>query len=667
MNNPNRSILPENAALPVNWYYLWMMGIRRKWLFLACFIPVVILTGIYLLMAPRVYESTSVIQVEQREQRAFKPLDKEGQPEDLKSEDVLKTIEQNLQNYSLFVNVVSDPKIATDPDFLVGYSRQKNPPIVSDLAEWLRFNTKVALRHGTRLIDVTIDHQVPAMAQKLTQALIDAFVLQNVQAQNSAQQITLKFLVAQSEAVKENLQKSEDSLQAYRDSLLLKDRIDDQKRVLDALRQRYREKHPQLIQARMLLADLMLSFDQDFKNVVANSPGETAYWTSNKHEIAYGSSDDRIPAELKLVEARSEVLQKEVDTESALFDNILKQLRETNVNHDSAATEIRIVEPPPLPVKPAKPKKSVILFLGLAMGIILGVGAVALAHAVDSSIQTPEEAEALLGLPVLGTLPKLPSKKVPGIPVILSSEQSGVQALLPDNELVVLSDPGGVAAESFRSLRAVINLLGKASEHRAILFTSALPGEGKTFVSCNYAMALTQAGLKTLLIDTDLRRPALHGRFNLENKVGFFEVVTHNLELDWAVHRNVVSNLDILSAGTRCPNPAEFLTGPGFKDVLTKAMATYDRVILDGCPVNLVSDSLLIAPYVDTVCLVVRATSTPRQAPLHAVTLLRRAQKEPAGIILNAVPPWNDRLYLGYKGSDGGAYRQNYSPNSLQK
>jgi capsular exopolysaccharide synthesis family protein len=210
-------------------------------------------------------------------------------------------------------------------------------------------------------------------------------------------------------------------------------------------------------------------------------------------------------------------------------------------------------------------------------------------------------------------------------------------------------------------LRTVIDLLGKAAEHRTIVFTSALPGEGKTFVSCNYALVLAQAGLKTLLVDTDLRRPAVHSRFHLENKIGFLEVVTRDLNLTQAVHQNVAQNLDVLSAGGRCPNPAELLAGSGFKDVLTKALASYDRVVFDASPVNLVSDALLIAPYLDTVCLVIRAAGTERQAPLHAVSLLRRGQKEPSGIILNALPPWSDRLYLGYKGGEADAYRKSYS------
>ena len=665
MTNPTNPTPQDGAPSSINWNYFLTIGTRHLWLFLGCFIPVVLMTIIYLVMAPRLYESTAVVQVEQQEQRAFKSVTKEGQEDDLKSEDIMKTIEQNLQNYSLFVAVVSDPQIANDPDFLVGYGGSRDSTSVTELAEWVQSNTKVALRHGTRLIDVTVDHRVPGMAQKLAQAVIDDFVSQNGQSQNLAQQAALKFLVAQSEEVKKNLQKSEDSLEIYKDSLLLKDRIDDQQRVLDALRQRYRDKHPQLIQARMLLADLLQTFDRDFKTMVSNAGSEAAYWASHAPDLAAVSPDNRIPTELKLVDARAEVLQKEVDTESALFDNVLKQMRETDVGQTAASTEIRLVEAPPFPNKPAKPKKTIVLFIGLAAGTLLGAVAVAVAHVIDSSFQTPLEAEALLGLPVLGMIPQLPSAKSAKSPVLPAGFPFQLPGLKPtgppENELVVVEDPSGAAAEAFRSLRAVINLLGKSADRRTLLFTSALPGEGKTFVSCNYALALAQAGARTLLVDIDLRRPAVHNRFKLENKIGFVEVVTQDLHLSRAVHKNVSNNLDVLTAGGRCPNPAELLGGSGFPETLAKALASYDRVIFDCSPVNLVSDSLLVAGYIDTVCLVIRATGTPRQATQHAVTMLRRSQKEASGIILNAVPPWSDRLYLGYKATDAAAYRKVYS------
>jgi len=630
----------------LTWQLLWTAALPRLWLFFLCFFTVIILAIAYIIVAPKLYQSTATVQVEQAEQRVYKSTDKDdAAADDLKGDDVIKTIEQNLQSYSLFLKVVTDPKIANDPDFRVGYPKTSTPPTPSDYADWLQKNTTVEARHGTRLIDITVFHQVPAMSQKLAQSIVDSFTEMNGEAQNLTEQSALKFLVTQSEEIKANLQKAEDSLAIYKDSLLVKDRVDDQQRVVDALRQRYRDKHPQLIQARMLLADLMQTFDTDFQKAIANSGSEATYWASKTNELSSVAPADRIPTELKLVEARSEVLQTQVDTEGALFDNILKQMREADVSQDAAPTEIRLVAPPLLPdlKKPAKPRKLIVLLIAFVGGSLLGVGAIAFVNSIDSSIRSAADAEALLGLPLLGLIPKVSSKK------------KGANL-----ELIVASDPSSAAAEGFRSLRAVIDLLGKAEEHRTILFTSAVPGEGKTFVSCNHALALAQAGLTTLLVDTDLRRPSVHTRFNLENKIGFVEVVTQDLDLNEAVHFRVAKNLNVLTAGGRCPNPAELLAGSGFKETLTKALMNYDRIVFDCSPVNLVSDSLLIAGYVNTVCLVIRANSTPRQGPLYAVSMLRRINKEPSGFIMNAIPPRQDRHQLGYKGKNAGAYRQTY-------
>jgi capsular exopolysaccharide synthesis family protein len=228
-------------------------------------------------------------------------------------------------------------------------------------------------------------------------------------------------------------------------------------------------------------------------------------------------------------------------------------------------------------------------------------------------------------------------------------------------ELVVLTDPGSGAAEGFRSLRAAISLLGKKQEHRSILFTSALPDEGKTFVSCNYAMAVAQIGTRTLLIDTDLRRPSVHRMFNLENKNGFVEMVTQGLKLEDAAYRDVAKNLDVLTSGARCPNPSELLSGPAFAEILAAALKKYERVVVDCSPINLVSDSLLIAANFQSVCLVVRAAETSRQDALHALGLLERADIRLSGAVLNAIPPWSERLYPHYLGERSAKYREAYS------
>jgi capsular exopolysaccharide synthesis family protein len=656
--NPGPKPTPASER-SVHWHQFWVLGLRHARLFAACFAAVLLVTIIYLVKSPRLYKSSAAVQVEEQEQRIFKTPDSGTPDQDLKGDDVIKTIEQNLQNNVLFVDVANNPAIANDPDFLVGYPSKVRPVPVNDLARWLKSNATVGLRHGTRLIDVTVDHEVPAMAQKLVQALIDAFFVENAKLQSSTGQVAVKFLVDQSEQVKASLQQSENSLQIYKDSLLLKDRIEDQQRVVDALRQRYREKHPQLIQARALLADLMQSFDEEFQKVLSSSSSESAYWAANENELASAPPSERIATELKLVEARSNVLQMEVDTQSALFDNVLKQMREENVSRNATPTEIRLVEPPDLPVTPDKPKKTLILAMGLILGAVLGTVAVFVANSIDTTIKTAVEAEELLGLPVLGAIPLFVPEKSPDDPKTTRKKANKEDETR--DLLVVKTEPGSGAAEGFRSLRAAISLLGKSKEHRSVLFTSALPDEGKTFVASNYATALAQIGVKTLLIDIDLRRPSVHRCFKLENKKGFVDIVTQGMELEKAVNREVAPKLDILTSGARCPNPAELLSGSGFQEVLTKALTVYDRVVIDSSPINLVSDSLLIASSINSVCLVLRAATTSRRDVQHALLLLQRAGIKLSGLVLNAIPPWSERLYPNYLGKSSAKYRESYT------
>jgi succinoglycan biosynthesis transport protein ExoP len=644
----------------VHWQHIFGLALRRLGLFVACFAVVMVLAVIYLVRSPRLYESTATVQVETQEQRMFHSPDAQEPTDDLKGDDVIKTIEQNLQSFSLFVDVVNDPAISQDPNFLVGYPSKERPVDPYDLARWVKSHTIVSARHGTRLIDVSVDHQVAGMAQKLVTAVINAFFTENARQQTSAAQAASSFLVEQSQQVKANLQKSENSLQVYRDALLLKDRIEDQQRVVDALRQRYRDKHPRLIEARALLADLMRGFDAEFQKVAGGNSSESAYWATTNAQIQQTPPADRTALELKLVEARANVLQLEVDTESALYDSVLKQGGGADVSRGAAATDVRLHDVPDLPVRPSKPKRSLILAIGFVLGVLLGACAVFAVNALDSSIKTMIEAEELLGVPMLGAIPLFtPDEKAVGPPRPASSRQAGM--IGSPGELVVTNAPGSGAAEGFRSLRASISLLGKSGDHRSILFTSALPDEGKTFVSCNYALALAQAGLKTLLMDTDLRQPSVHRCFNLENKNGFVEIVTQGSKLEDAVYRDVSKNLDVLTSGARCPNPAELLSGTGFAEVLAAALKTYDRVVIDCSPVNLVSDSLLIASSIQSVCLVVRAARTHRRDALHALNLLQRAHVKLSGLVLNAVPPWSERLYPHYLGEKSSRYREAYT------
>jgi len=232
-----------------------------------------------------------------------------------------------------------------------------------------------------------------------------------------------------------------------------------------------------------------------------------------------------------------------------------------------------------------------------------------------------------------------------------------------------------------------LSLLGPTADRKVFLFTSALPNEGKSFTSVNYALALAQQGHRVLLVDGDLRRPNIHKIFKneCESKKDFPGVVDY---LVGAVAlkdaARLVATVDseplgtragadapadgqlfILAGGQRAPNPAELLGSGCFKSLTVEAISMFDRVVIDSAPVLAVSDTLLMAGHVQTICMVIRAAKTPRNAIHRALTLLGSAGNRPAGLVLNRLPRRRGAGYYYYYASHGygdglGSYRGGY-------
>jgi capsular exopolysaccharide synthesis family protein len=222
-------------------------------------------------------------------------------------------------------------------------------------------------------------------------------------------------------------------------------------------------------------------------------------------------------------------------------------------------------------------------------------------------------------------------------------------ALPQGGELVVKDDRSGLVAESFRSLRASIAMNARVENQRTFLLTSAHPSEGKSFCSSNFASTLAQQGLKTLLIDSDLRKPSISRIFyGMNRKPGLSEVLLGKVGLADAVNSSEVEGLSVLTAGGRSSRPSELLAGQPLRDLLTEALKTYDRVVIDSAPILAVSDTLLVAPNVDVVCLVVRSFMTPRKMVTRALKALSEIHVQPAGIVFNCLPSGNGAYYAYY-------------------
>jgi succinoglycan biosynthesis transport protein ExoP len=454
-----------------------------------------------------------------------------------------------------------------------------------------------------------------------------------------------------------------------------------------ALAQRYKEKHPKMMAARAALAEAKEALKRAAlaQPAVLRSMLEQARAAESNLTSATQEQEKAAVALNKAAIGYHE-LARQAETDRALYESVLRQIKETNLTKDVKTNAVTVIEHSPLPGAPVSPIPSRVIALGLLGGLALGLAFIYASNALDRSIKTVDQAEAHFGLPVLAAVPDVNNARA-------SNTAKGSALPGSANYRLVAEAPEGPAAEAFRNLRASLSLLGPESERKVFLFTSALPSEGKSFTSANYALALAQQGFRVLLIDGDLRRPTLHKIFLRDNDSahadtkakGVVDYLVGDVTLEQAVRAVEADAVDVLGTtpnedklftatggqlsvlvgGRRAPNPAELLGGHTFGELVAEAAKKFDRVVIDSAPVLAVSDTLLMTGLVQSVCLVVRAKHTARNAVQRALVLLSGAGTRPAGVILNRLPRQRGTGYYYYYASHGygegeGSYAGGY-------
>jgi polysaccharide biosynthesis transport protein len=312
-----------------------------------------------------------------------------------------------------------------------------------------------------------------------------------------------------------------------------------------------------------------------------------------------------------------------------------------------------VVEPAIRPVDPLKLPSLLVAAAAFFVGAFGAFALLYLARIANTSIETVDQAEHLLGVPVWAA-----------IPVAKSSRKK----LLPH---VIAADPASNCAESFRTLRTTATIAKQESEKKILLFTSADPSEGKSFCSVNHAICQAQEGKVTLLIDLDLRRPSVGASFSLPMQTpGVTDYLLDKNSVMELARPTLYENLFVLPAGPMIPNPSEKLSSGAIRNLLEEASANFDRVIIDTAPINAVSDSFLVLPLADVICLVVRSRRTPQRAVQRAIELMVRANVPPSGIVLNFLPARGGNGYYHYApqyGYNNGVYGTNGSMKELAR
>ncbi len=269
-------------------------------------------------------------------------------------------------------------------------------------------------------------------------------------------------------------------------------------------------------------------------------------------------------------------------------DNIVASLK-TELSGQLRANNVRIVDLPQLPDKPIRPRKTLALVLGLVGGFTLGVLCALLLEMLDQTVRTHDDVQRRLGLPFLGLIPFARHKK-----------GAAIYAPLISTEVSLLS-------ESFRNLRTMVGFAEAVGGEPILLVTSSVQEEGKSFVASNLAVAMAQLGQKVLIVDGDLRRPRQHGNLRASSEKGLTDFLSGSVpHPEGLVQKTEIPNLDIITCGSRPPNPAELLNTEQLAQFVAWARGRYSRVIVDCPPVFPISDILLWGRHVKPTIFVTR-------------------------------------------------------------
>jgi succinoglycan biosynthesis transport protein ExoP len=280
---------------------------------------------------------------------------------------------------------------------------------------------------------------------------------------------------------------------------------------------------------------------------------------------------------------------------------------------------------------PIGPNRVKIILNGLLIGLAVGVGLIYLLHRLDDRLDLAEDIEAELEEPVLGQVPQME----PGI------KQDGCL-------LVTKLDQHNMFAESIRGVRSAVLFSAQGASRKVMLISSAVPGDGKTTFTVNFAATLAGAGHKVLLVDADLRRGNIHNYFGKDREPGLTEVLQGAVHWDDVVHETEIKTLQIVNSGKLPANPGELLMGPVAREFILEARREYDYVLFDCPPLTAIDDTFCLLPFSDGLLFVIKAGQTSMRFAKNALASVRQRGAEIIGLVLNGITADNPYYYYNY-------------------
>ena len=655
----------------------WLMILERKWYALAVFLVTVLGVAVYTFLATPIYEAEVTVQVLKHGAQVLRVAD--VVENSITSDSDFNTQIKILESVAILQNVANrltpeELKQLTDPyksrsgdvpsTVAVLYENRKilpqrftlitmvrfrhpNPKVAARMAnliasEYIAYNSRLRVEESMKAVDDLKDradqqrkrvdeiaNALQAFRQKgnlislvqskdIVTEKLKALNAMATQASSRLKDAQIKWNLVQ-DWTKSNRDLTELSFIASQpkvNSLLLQ--ITNQQLTLAQLRERYKDKHPKLIEAVNTLAQAELEMQSALATASSSIKAEYEDATRTDAEARQALADQEVKSfDLDKAAVEYENLDRDFRVNNQLLEAMISRIRETSVSSSIETDSARIIDRAFEPSSPVSPRTFANLMMGLVGGVVLGVGVAYLVALVDDRVKTLFDVERLVGLPLLAIIPR-----------VERLEQ-------PDKAQVVSNGADRMTVEAFLSLYSTLRVNDDSRNAKFILVTSTLPGEGKSFVASNLALTFAVQGQRTVIVDCDLRKPNIQRSFRLRASKGLVNHCVQGVPLEDVIVKQVQPNLDVITVGDRAKNPVQLINSPEFEAMLAALGQRYDRVVLETPPLGAVSDVLNILPLMDGALYAIQFNRVKRGAARRCVRRLLAANVPVFGAVLN--------------------------------
>jgi succinoglycan biosynthesis transport protein ExoP len=412
----------------------------------------------------------------------------------------------------------------------------------------------------------------------------------------------------------------------------LKEQEADAERKAAQLSASYGAKHPLMANANAEVGNARAKVAGEIAKTIDGLAREAR--TADARYKALSVNFDQLKSQMGQVNDQSiglEALERDATVNRNLLEAMLNRAKQSSGAAEMLQANAKLVSPAAPSEAPSYPPKSLIAFLGLIGGLMVGSAIALMREGGDHTFRRADQIESMIGLPVMAMVPQLSGRSPPAMEVI--------------------RHPTSAYSEALRRLQVGIELSEAAASPKTLLFSSATPSEGKTVMVSSLGRLLASNGKRVLLIDCDWRSPKLHQIFRCSNRDGLASLLSDNSEtvsLDNLIHHDALSGVDILPAGNWSPRSAHFIGSPRMAQLVEALSQHYDFVILDTAPALVTADVLTLSRIVQKVVFVVRWGHTRQDAAVEALKQIADAQANIAGVVLSRVVARQYRQY-GYR------------------